>query len=125
MDLHPNERWACAFEINRHGRVTYDLPPTLVVITNDKASSLENALTEKHPDLLYGWARPYNKTHDKLIKKGYAVRSTFLFTDYDDCVKKYRQMVDTYIDRAQAVIAACKERLVRLPKKGENTSCPN
>lgn len=124
MSLHPNERWACAFEMDRHGRVTYDLPPTLVVIANDKTSSLKDALAEDHPNLLYGWARPYNKKHDELMKKGYVVCRTFLFTDYDDCVGKYKQLIDTYVDRAHAVITACEKRLVKLPKKG-NTSCPN
>lgn len=54
MSLHPNERWACAFEMDRHGRVTYDLPPTLVVVANNKTKSLTDALAEEHPDLLYG-----------------------------------------------------------------------
>lgn len=124
MALHPNERWACAFEMDRYGRVTYDLPPTLVVVTNDKTTSLKDALAEEHPDLLYGWARPYNKTHDGLMKKGYAVRSTFLFTNYDDCVGKYRQLVDTYVDRAHGIIQTCNERLIKL-KNGGNTTCPN
>lgn len=124
MTLHPNERWACAFEMDRHGRVTYDLPPTLVVVANNKTKCLTDALTEEHPDLLYGWARPYNKTHDELMKKGYAVRSTFLFTDYDDCVSKYRQLIDTYVDRAHGIIQACNKRLMKL-KNGGNATCPN
>lgn len=110
--MHPNERWACNFELNRYGNIKFDLPPTLTVIANSKKSSMEEALAEKNPDLLYGYVRPYNKDRTDILKKGFSVYNTFLFDNYEDCAKKYNELLRSRITKATVIIDACRARII-------------
>lgn len=112
MSLHPNERWVCNFELNRYGNIKCDLPPTLAVISNSKKNSLEEALNEKNPDRLYGYARPYNKDRTDILKKGFSVYCIFTFDNYEDCVRKYNQLLESNINKATRVISDCRARII-------------